>query len=161
MRRADADELGRVIEANLAHLRPWMGWVHPYDRTATHAYVEVAERDAGAMTAAQFVLVRAGAIAGTIGFHGFDWGNRATSIGYWLAADAQGAGLVTTAVRALCDHAFREWGMHRVQLRAAPGNVRSRAVAERCGFAEEGVAREAEYVGGVYRDLVVYSLLAP
>ena len=57
--------------------------------------------------------------------------------------------------------AFDELGFHRVFIRAAPGNVRSRAVPERLGFVEEAVLRE-EARGAVARgfhDLVVYGML--
>jgi ribosomal-protein-serine acetyltransferase len=81
-------------------------------------------------------------------------------IGYWLAEEYEGRGLITRAVRALIDHAFGEWQLHRVEIRAAAENVRSRAVPERLGFTQEGVLREAELVGGEYQDLVVYGLVA-
>jgi ribosomal-protein-serine acetyltransferase len=154
---SDADELIALITANLDHLKPWMGWAHGYDPVTTHDHVR---RGAAQEHGAQFVIVRAGHIAGTIGFHAFDWMNRSTSIGYWIAAADQGHGVVTGAVRALSRLAFDDWGVHRIQLRAAPHNARSRAVAERCGFEPEGIARGAELIGGRYRDLVVYALLS-
>ena len=51
--------------------------------------------------------------------------------------------------------------MHRVELQAAVGNARSRAVAERLGFVHEGVLREAERFANRYADLDVFSVLAP
>jgi ribosomal-protein-serine acetyltransferase len=150
----DAAEVAAVVRENFAHLEPWMGWVRP-DYGMDDALQWMAEG-----SELQRLIVRDGRPAGTIGFHQVDGLNHATSIGYWLAAEAQGHGIVTTAVRELCRLAF-EAGIHRIELRAAPHNRRSRAVAERCGFSVEGVAREAEHVGGGFRDLVVYSLLAP
>lgn len=158
---ADAGSLTALIEANLDHLRPWMPWAAAHEPLATLAFVQSARRQAEEEQGAQFAIVREDRLAGTIGFHGINWANRSTSVGYWLAADAQGHGIVTAAVHALCDLAFRGWGLHRVELRAHPDNARSQAVAERCGFVREGVARQAERVGDEYRDLVVYSLLAP
>ena len=104
-------------------------------------------------------LVVDGAIAGVAGFHGIERSDRSTTIGYWLAAPYQGRGLMTAVVRTLVDHAFDEWRLHRVELRAAPGNRRSRALAERLGFREEGLLREAERFGDEYRDLVLYAML--
>jgi ribosomal-protein-serine acetyltransferase len=158
LRHHDGPAIEALVRANLEHLRPWMPWAEDgYDAGWIDAAVQEMERS----LSANFVFVEGGAVLGTIGFHAFDRGNRATSIGYWIAAPAQSRGLVTLAVRALCGLAFETWGIHRVQLRAAPGNARSRAVAERCGFLEEGIARGAELIDGRFRDLVVYSLLAP
>ena len=160
VKRADAAPLAAAIAANLEHLQPWMPWSHGYDPVSTEVYIAAAERQVEDKQGAQFIVSREGRAAGTIGFHAINWANRSTSIGYWLSTETQGRGIASAAVRGLTAHAFREWGLHRIELRAAPDNVRSRAVAERCGFREEGVAREAELIGGRFRDLVVYSLLA-
>jgi ribosomal-protein-serine acetyltransferase len=148
----DADELVALVRANLDHLSPWMPWAHPdYGREDVERWLSAGD-DA-------FLIVHDGAVAGTIGFNRPEPMNRSASIGYWLAADAQGHGIVTEAVRALTRHAFDN-DVHRIELRASPANLRSQAVAERCGFRFEGVAREAERVGGSFRDLRVYALLA-
>ena len=149
----DADEVVAVVRANHEHLAPWMGWVHPeyghddFDRWRSVDHSSLA-------------FIVDGRFSGTIGFNRSDPQNRSTAIGYWLAADVQGRGIVTTAVRELTRYGFDVLELHRVELRAAPDNTRSRAVAERCGFTYEGLAREAEYVGGRFRDLCVYGLLA-
>ena len=106
-------------------------------------------------------MVDEGALAGTVGFHRIDRANLTTSIGYWLAAPYEGRGLMTAAVEALVTHAFEVWGLHRVELRIAPANERSRALAARLGFTEEGVMRGAERFGDDHRDLIMHSLLAP
>ena len=50
--------------------------------------------------------------------------------------------------------------LNRVQLQSEPENVKSRAVAERLGFTQEGILREAELLHGRYVDSVVYGILA-
>ena len=158
--RDDVDELYAVSLANREHLLPWMPWAGDIRRPVTERYVEgaIAQRERNDGT--QFVLVVGGVIAGSFGFHRIDWINRATTIGYWIAERHQGRGLATAAVRAMIDHAFRTWGLHRVEIAPEPGNARSRAIPERLGFTQEGVRRDGERFGDGYRDLLVYSLLS-
>jgi ribosomal-protein-serine acetyltransferase len=157
----DADELFALIDRNRAHLAPWMPWV-PVTRSRDDslAFIRTTRRQIGENDGLQTTIVVDGALAGMVGFHHVDWANRATTLGYWLAADRQGRGTMTEAVRALVDHAFGTWRLHRIELGAATGNARSRAVAERVGFREEGVRRASERHGDDWLDMVVYAMLA-
>ena len=159
---SDADELYALTDRNRAHLEPWLPWV-PATRSASDSleFIRMARRLLDGDEGMHLALVDDGAIVGTVGFHRFDWANRATSIGYWLAADHEGRGLMTEAVRTLVEYAFEIRSLHRIEIAAAVDNARSRAIPERLGFQEEGIRREAERVGGRYLDLVVYGLLAP
>ena len=158
---ADLDELWAVVEANRAYLAPWMPWAERGGREETAAFVRDAQAQAARDDGFHAGIVENGAIVGVAGFHPLNRVNRAIELGFWLAEDAQGRGTMTLAVAALVGHAFHEWGVHRVEIRAAVDNVRSRAIPERLGFTQEGVLRDAERFGERYVDLVVYSLLAP
>jgi ribosomal-protein-serine acetyltransferase len=155
----DADELHALVDANRAHLLPWMPWAGQ-ERAGTVEFLDAAVVQAATGDGAQYAILDGGRIAGTVGFHRVDWRNAAGSIGYWLAADAQGRGLMTRAVAACLDHAFDAWDLHRIEIRAAPDNARSRAVPERLGFVQEGILREAERHADRFGDLVVYAMLA-
>jgi RimJ/RimL family protein N-acetyltransferase len=81
------------------------------------------------------------------------------AVGYWLAAQARGRGVVTHAVRLIAAWAFDELGIARLELTCAPDNHASQRVAERCGFTREGVLRSHTNFKGGRRDTVVFSLL--
>lgn len=156
---ADAPELYALIEANREYLARWLPWAAGQDLAATEQFIAESEAQLARNDGFQAVIAPQGEIVGVAGFHSIDWTNRNTSIGYWLAEDAQGKGTMTTVVSALVDHAFTEWSLHRVEIHCAPENHRSRAIPERLGFREEAVLRETELVGGRYLDSVVYGLL--
>jgi ribosomal-protein-serine acetyltransferase len=162
LEESDAEELAALIVANCDHLAAWLAWarnersaedVLPFIRATRK---QIADND-GLQTA---IVDPGGAIVGMVGYHGVDWRNSKTSIGYWLARDAQGRGTMTDAVRALVGHAFGTWKLNRVTIEAAVDNARSRRVPERLGFCEEGVLRQVERVGDRVMDHVVYALLA-
>ena len=157
---ADADELYALIAANREHLSPWMPWAAEPDLEGTRRFIAEGRRQFGDDNGFQVVMVERGRIIGALGFGDVDWENRSTNLGYWIAADHQGRGLVTRAVRALIDHAFGVWKLHRIEIQAAPDNARSQAVPLRLGFTREGVLRESERVNDHYLDGVVFGLLA-
>jgi ribosomal-protein-serine acetyltransferase len=161
LEEADAEALAAVVAANRAHLSRWMPWAAGHDVERSLEFIRTTRRQIATNDGLQTAIICDGAIAGMIGFHRVDWQHRATSVGYWLAEEMEGRGIMTHAVAAYVEHAFGAWELHRVEIRAAVDNRRSRAVAERNGFVEEGVLRGAERVGDRYLDHVVYGMLAP
>jgi ribosomal-protein-serine acetyltransferase len=160
LEEADAGELYALVDANRDHLAGWMPWAADQDLERTAGFLRATREKQERGEALEAAIVENGQIVGCAGFPMIDPIARAGIIGYWVAKDHEGRGLVTHAVRALIDHAFGPLGLHRVEIRAATDNVRSRAVPERLGFTQEGVLREAELVGDEYQDLAVYGLLA-
>lgn len=157
----DATEVFALVASDRRRLSEWLPWVDATDTVQDAvAFVRAATDQLARDDGAQFVIVEDERIAGVVGFHGIDWRNRATSLGYWLGAPFEGRGLATRSVAALLELAFVTWMLHRVEIRAAPGNTRSRAVPVRLGFVEEGLIREREWVNGRFVDHVSYSLLA-
>jgi ribosomal-protein-serine acetyltransferase len=158
---SDADELYALIDANRSYLGRWLPWVDA-TRSAEDvlSFIRATRKQLADNDGFGLAVVDGLSIIGVIGMHRIDWTHRSTSIGYWLAEDCQGRGTMTQAVRALTAHAFDVWKLNRVEIRAAVGNVRSRAIPERLAFREEGVLREAERIDDRYEDSVVYSMLA-
>ncbi len=156
----DTVELHALIEANRALLARWLPWAATQTEQDTREFIETARQQATRDESLQLGVVLDGRIAGASGFVSVDWASRSTNIGYWLGEEFQGRGTVTTAVRALTDHALAVWELNRVEIRIASENRHSRAIPARLGFSEEGALRQAQRVGGRYVDLVVYSMLA-
>ena len=78
---------------------------------------------------------------GSVGLVAFDTVNRRGEIGYWVAPQGRGRGVATAAVRLLSAAAFEQLDLIRLDLITAVGNVASQRVAEKAGFAREGVMR--------------------
>lgn len=72
----------------------------------------------------------------------------------------RGRGLGTFAVSEMLRHAFRDLGLHRVELDVLVGNDRAIHVYEKCGFQSEGIRREAVYKDGQWVDLCHMAVLA-
>jgi ribosomal-protein-serine acetyltransferase len=87
-----------------------------------------------------------------------NWRSHNVELGYWLDAAMQGKGIVTQACRTMVRHAFEEHRVHKVVISCAIDNLRSRALAERLGFVQEGILRAGRlrdrYVDGVFYGLL-------
>lgn len=156
-----AEELYAVIDANRDAILPWMRWVNEVTEVS-HAYAFIQK---WLYQTAETGCVSLGIelndeLVGAVFHIRPDMTNKQVEIGYWLASSARGRGVVTRAVRALCDITFRDLGFNRVNVRVAPENAASLAVAERLGCVREGVSRQAWLADGKYWDAVEFGLLA-
>ncbi len=79
-------------------------------------------------------------------------------IGYSIVREHRGRGIATEAVAALVAEGFERARLARVRAYCVPENVPSRAVLERNGFVDEGVARHGATVQGQAVDVVAYVL---
>ncbi len=83
----------------------------------------------------------------------------ACHLGYQIARDSQGRGLMAEALTAANGFMFDEMRMHRLMANFRPENARSRALLMRLGFVEEGLARNYLFIDGAWRDHVLTSLV--
>ena len=157
----DAEALSSLRNENREYLRQWLPWLD-FSKTEGDARefikrsVVQAEENNGLVAGIWFH----DSLAGVISLHEIDRANKSTSIGYWLSSKLQGRGLMTKACAALTKYAFDELGLNRVEVRCATGNTKSRAIPERLGFSQEGVARQAQWIYDHYVDLAIYGVLA-
>jgi RimJ/RimL family protein N-acetyltransferase len=79
-------------------------------------------------------------------------------IAYLAGPDGRGRGVMTRAVRLLCDWLL-ECGVGRLELRTHPANEPSQRLAERAGFRREGLERKSIWLHNERSDAVVWSLL--
>jgi ribosomal-protein-serine acetyltransferase len=157
----DAAEMHAVVERNRDALREWLTWIDATRTVAdTRRYAQFAQAQFESHVAFDFAIRASGAFVGSIGLHGLDWSSRSGQIGYWLAPDVRGRGLISRGVTALVTHAFAHLDVHRIEIRCVVENARSRAVPERIGFFFEGVLAEAYLLHGRFRDIALYATTA-
>jgi ribosomal-protein-serine acetyltransferase len=157
----DAPALAAFVEANRAHLGVFLvdlvaeitGEASAHDHVA-HALEQYAQHQLLEMHVWQ-----GSRLCGAVRLRDLDWVHRHGKIGYLLAADEQGRGVITRVLAVFLRWAFDELGLHRIELRCHPDNKASIAVARRLGFAFEGVARGVERHAGVFEDVMVHARL--
>ncbi len=100
-----------------------------------------------------------GVIMGTCGYHNWDKTNNIAEIGYDLAVDFWGQGIMYEALVAVLDNGFGNMGLNRIQAFVAVDNKRSTGILEKLGFKCEGIIRDKHLFRGNYYDHYCFSLL--
>ena len=160
LERADADALHALVERDRERLARWLPWAASQTLEGTRGFIEGRALTAIAQADGFEIGVWwRGRLVGMVGIHAVRRHPRRGSIGYWLATEAEGHGLMARAVRAVLAKGFDDLGFTRLDIRADVDNARSRALPERLGFRFEGVLRRAERVGRHHVDHAVYGLL--
>ncbi|MDA1280008.1 MAG: GNAT family protein [Chloroflexi bacterium] len=157
----DATRLFGVIDKNRDHLNEWLTWVE----MTLSADDIVAKFDSWtsqelAESSFHFIIEYQGELVGVVKSDRLNERENLAELGYWLASDMMGRGIMTRSCRSLIQWLFVERSVNRIESSAARPNVRSRAIPERLGFTLEGYLRDCTLVHGKFYDTAVCSLLA-
>jgi RimJ/RimL family protein N-acetyltransferase len=133
------------------------GMPSPYTEADARAYIGLTREWEAAGTNVPRAIVEAasGELLGSIDVRLGETG----TIGYWMGPWARRRGHATRALALLSRWAVTEAGVERLELTTHPDNIASQRVAEKAGFAREGILRGYIRFAEGRRDSVMFSLL--
>ncbi len=163
-RAGDGPALHEAVTDSLAELRrflaslPWVAGEQSVE--SAEVYCRNAQANFVARRDLAFLAFEraSGRLVAATGLHRAVWATPKVEVGYWCRTSCTGKGYVAEAVRAVTRYAFEHVGAVRVEIVTDEANVGSRRVAERCGFALEGVLRhERRAPDGSLRNTCIYA----
>ncbi len=157
-RMSDAKDLAAALSNPniLNNLRD--GIPYPYTEGDAASYISVMQKADPNTTFAYAITVEDRAI-GSIGV--FRQGNihaRTAELGYYLAEEYWGKGIMSEAVRSVCKRVFAETDILRIFAEPFSYNTASRRVLEKAGFCYEGLLRCNAVKHGRVEDMALYAL---
>lgn len=163
---ADAEYIRAYNLDNREHLQPWQPTRPPgfFDFEQIVRRIADTERDRQTGRCLHLLILRRDGqqMIGECNFSNIVLGAfQACHLGYSLAAQAQGQGLMAEALRVAIRYVFEDLGLHRIMANYRPENLRSARVLEGLGFEREGFARSYLKIDGQWADHVLTALINP
>lgn len=156
----DAEELFALTDANRNYLRVWLPWLDAITQVRdTEKFIESRLDLHSKDLALSVTIFEQDLIIGMIGYNHIDRLNRIGYIGYWLAENYQGKGIMTTSCQSIIDYGFTTLNLNGQVIYCATENKASRAIPERLGFSHEGTIRDAEWLYDRFFNHEIYALL--
>jgi ribosomal-protein-serine acetyltransferase len=101
-------------------------------------------------------------IMGFMDIKSIDWEIPKAEIGYFIDSDYERKGISGKALTLLIGFASKELGIRKLLIRTHTANLASKALAEKCGFVQEGIIRHDHKTSkGELVDLAYYGLVIP
>lgn len=158
-RHTDAASLARALSNKkiLNNLRD--GLPYPYTEKDAADYISSMLKADEHKTFA-FAITVDDAAVGSIGvFRCENIHSRTAELGYYLAEEYWGHGLMTSAVKRTCEYVFENSDIIRIFAEPFAYNAASCRVLEKAGFEFEGLLRSNAVKNGEIIDMKMYSLI--
>ena len=160
VRMRDHRKLEHELMASRAWLRPWEA-TSPYAPNSfdVRGMIRGLLRSFDDQTGLPFIIEYRDRIVGQLNVANIMHGSVSSAvIGYWVAADVAGKGIVTTSVGLVTDYLFNVMGLHRVEIAIRPENAPSLRVVAKLGFRYEGYKQRYIHINGAWRDHMIFAL---
>lgn len=160
----DADKISHYFKANRAHLKPWEPDRDESFFTRTNWAQRLIKLNELHKMGLGFYLIiidlSTNKMVGTVSFSQLvRFPVYSCNVGYSLAENAMGKGLMTGALKLACDYMFETQHMHRINAAYMPRNKRSEHVLQRNGFVTEGFSKQYLLINGVWEDHTLTALI--
>lgn len=169
-----------VIETDEFTLRPWKdedaerlaaiannekisnclrdGFPYPYSIDDAKGFIYLAKQ--AEVNFVAFAIDIDGVLAGSIGaYFKEDVHRKNMEIGYFLAEEYWGKGIMANVVRCMVKYIFKNFDIIRIYAEPFACNTASRRVLEKAGFRLEGVLKNSIIKNGVVQDSCIYAIL--
>ena len=154
-------ETCRAVNESLAELKPWMPWAQePHTPEGSETFCRTMQAKWHSRETLDFCIIRRadGALVGKGGLHTIDWTIPRFEIGYWVRTGDAGHGIATEFTLALAAFARSALGAERIEITCDARNAPSRRVADKSGFALEGIlVHRRRDISGQLADCCMYA----
>jgi len=154
---ADLDSL--VKYANNRNIAKWLtnGFPHPYSHEDGRAYLTLIANDNPTKV---FAIEVNGEAVGSIGiFPQSDIHAKSAEMGYWLAEEYWGQGIMLKAIEEIIAYGFQTFDIVRIFARPFSTNLKSQRLLEKAGFSLEARLKKALFKNGEHMDELIYAKL--
>lgn len=154
------DMLTYVSDPEVARYTTW----EPYgsiEQVRSHLRSVIENYERGEPANRGVTLRESGHVVGMCGFMAGSWDPEfaRASLGYVIAREYRGRGLIPEAVRAAIAFGLGRLSPNRIEARCIAENTASDRVIRKAGLSYEGTLRDRVFREGAYRDYKVYSIL--
>ena len=153
----DADLESLVKYANNNNVAKWLtnGFPHPYTQEDGKAFLAMFANDNPTKV---FAIDVNGEAVGSIGiFPQSDIHAKSAEIGYWLAEEFWGQGIMAKVIDEIVDYGFNTFDIIRIFARPFSTNLGSHRVLEKAGFTLEARLKNALFKNGEILDEWIYA----
>lgn len=131
---------------------------YPYTKADAAGYVKSCVANDESRQICRAIMVD-NHVVGSIGiFLGMDVYRKSAEIGYWLAEEFWGNGIMSAAAKQICEEAFQKFDIIRIYAEPFAYNTGSRKVLENAGFELEGIMKNGVVKKNKIIDYCMYAL---
>lgn len=84
---------------------------------------------------------------------------KTAEIGYMILNEYSGQGIISSAVKKICEIGFNNLGIIRIEAKVVDKNIASRKVLEKNNFVLEGILKNAVWKNNEIYDSCIYGLV--
>ncbi len=156
----DFEALYAAVNGSRQHLGLWLSWIAKTTKPEhSYEFIQDTLRKLNDQELLALGIFYDGALIGGLSMHEWHHDTRRAQLGYWIAREYEGRGIVTRVLEAFITYIFANIGLNKLEIHYVAANARSGNVAERLGFRVEGLLRKCALRNGQLEDMVVTGLL--